>query len=231
MREKQETERKATIEKHEATMQAMKAGILAMELEQAKELTEVMGRGEEEISAAMQEFETKVAARRVYHEAPDDVFELIVLQLPDLDKNGWGKGDLNALRLVSKRCLRVVESVATRLMHEGNTDSLPVAVLNRCKRIELSIWNLPLIKDLTFFEEGITKLRALNISFLPVNDLSPLIRLQELEELDCPYIPWTTSLLPLARCLKLKAIDCSDEAKDLAELREKRSDLLINNYY
>ena len=49
----------------------------------------------------MQAFETEVAARRVYHEAPDDVFVLIVLQLSDVDENGWGKGGLSFLKLVS----------------------------------------------------------------------------------------------------------------------------------
>jgi hypothetical protein len=65
MRERQKADREKLEaascigEGHEAAMQAM------------------MNR-EEETCAAMQAFEIKVAARRVYHEAPDDVFELIV---------------------------------------------------------------------------------------------------------------------------------------------------------
>ena len=62
----------------------------------------------------MEEFEIKVAACRVYHEAPDDVFELIVMLLSDVNEIRRGNGGLNNLKLVSKRCLRVVESVATR---------------------------------------------------------------------------------------------------------------------
>ena len=65
--ERQEAEQKATIEKHEGEGEGL------------------MERGKEEISAAMQAFETKVADRRVYHEAPNDVFELIVIQLM------WGR--------------------------------------------------------------------------------------------------------------------------------------------
>ena len=315
-----------------------------------------------EISAAMQESDKTILGHRLYHEAPNDVFELILIHLSDVaeDESGrWvGKGGLNALRLVSKRCMRVVESVATRLT-KGYAVSLHLAAMKRCKRIEhigceilgslegcpdglkrlrindgqllksleslsackeletleihearrisdlsallscmrlkkliikfsnitdliplsslpllekvdlsyasikdvsplshckrlqklniranrdlddlsplcqcpdleeLSIWNLPLIKDLSFFEKGFTKLSVLDIGHLTVDDLSPLTRLQDLEELNCWKIPQTTSLLPLARCHKLKKIDCSDEAKDLAELREKRPDLKI----
>ena len=112
-------------------------------------------KNEKELSAAMQlafmmqAFETKVAARRVYHEAPDDVFELIVLQLPDVDEYGFGNGGLNALRLVSKRCMRVVESVATRLTHKARTaDSLPAAALKRCKKIQhIGCWRLRAWRD------------------------------------------------------------------------------------
>jgi hypothetical protein len=124
-----ERREKPTIEKHEAAMQAMK-------IVDDKKLNDIKEDEEEEISAAMQAFETKVAARRVYHEAPNDVFKPIVLPLSDVDADGYGKGGSNALRLVSKRCMQVVESVATRLTCKGYADSLPLDVLKRCKRIE-----------------------------------------------------------------------------------------------
>ena len=109
--------------------------------------------------------------------------------------------------------------------NEGIKDLSPLC---QCPDLEeLSIWNLPLIKDLSFFEKGFTKLRLLDISRLTVDDLSPLTRLKNLAELSCWGIPESTSLLPLARCYKLKVIDCSGEAKDLAELREKRPDVDI----
>ena len=63
---------------------------------------------------------SQIFAHRFYHEAPNDVFELFVRLSSEVDKYGWGKGSLNVLRLVSKRCLQVVESVATRLTSEGD---------------------------------------------------------------------------------------------------------------
>ena len=67
IRERQEVDREPTIEKHEDAMEAMNAAMM--------ELNGMNERDEKEISAAMQAFETKVAARRVYHEAPD-VFDV-----------------------------------------------------------------------------------------------------------------------------------------------------------
>ena len=71
-------------------------------------------------------------------------------------------------------------------------------------------------------------LRVLDIVFLQVDDLSPLIKLQNLEELDCRRIPKTTSLLPLARCRNLKVLICLDNASDLNKLQEQRPDLKIS---
>jgi Leucine-rich repeat (LRR) protein len=97
--------------------------------------------------------------------------------------------------------------------------------LCQCPDLEgLYIDFLPLIKDLSFFEKGFTKLRVLDITYLKVKDLSPLTRLKNLEELDCWGIPQTTSLLPLARCCKLKQLNCSRNAIDLDELKEKRTE-------
>ena len=73
---------------------------------------------------------------------------------------------------------------------------------------ELIIFDVSLTKDLTFFEKGFENLRIVNITGLQVDDLSPLIKLQSLEELNCyVYIPDDTSLVPLARCLKLKLME------------------------
>ena len=62
---------------------------------------------EHEIAAAMQAFETEVAVCRIYHEAPDDVFELIVLKIPHVHEDRWGrrsgKGGLNVLMPASGR--------------------------------------------------------------------------------------------------------------------------------
>jgi len=63
-----------------------------------------------------------------------------------------------------------------------------------------------------------------------VNDLSPLTRLNNLQALNCWGITHTTSLLPLARCYKLKEIQCTDDSMDLAELREMRPGFKIVVY-
>ena len=355
MRERQEADQKAMAEKQEAAMKTMKM----QDDNQANEMKTLIESDEEEILAAIQAFEIKVAARRLYHEAPDDVFEMIVTTLSDVDQTGKGKGGLNVLRLVSKRCLRVVESVATRLTGRGDVRTLPVVVINRCKRIEhircggvdslegcpdglksliisdgsslesleplsackeletleiiqahlisdlsplslctrlkklkikwsnvtdlsplssmsdledlyllmvgetmndlsiipqckkmkiitiggngeikdlsplsqcpdleeLHISLLPLIKDLSFFENGFATLRVLSIIRLPIDDFSPLVKLHNLMELDCYGMPSSTSLLPLASCSKLKKLICSRNAKDMDELRERRPDV------
>ena len=57
---------------------------------------------------------------------------------------------------------------------------------------ELDIGGLHLVKDFSFFERGFTKLRVLDISQLQLDDLSPLTKLQNLEELSCWGIPSTT---------------------------------------
>ena len=63
------------------------------------------------IMAAMQgDFERLSLLRQVYHEAPDDVFELIVSKCCQFDKYGWGLGGFNAFRLANKRLKQVAES-------------------------------------------------------------------------------------------------------------------------
>ena len=53
------------------------------------------------------------------------------------------------------------------------------------------------------------RLSCLLIRQLPVNDLSPLIKLPVSQ----------ASLLPLARCLKLKQLECFEYALDLDEMK------------
>ena len=207
MRKRQEAERKATMKKHEAAMQEIKAAMLALELEQAEELNEMVGREKEEISAAMQAFETKLAACRFYHEAPDDVFEMIVLQFPDLSEEDGhlvGKGGLNVLRLVSKRCLRVVESVATRLTHMdyAGANSLPAALLDRCKRIEHIRCD-----SLCSLEGCPVGLKSLVIRYGDsMTTLQPLSVCKDLDILEIVYAPDISDLSPLSSCTRLKKL-------------------------
>ena len=79
------------------------------------------------------------AGRLLYHEAPDEIFELFVLLCSEILEDGRGQGGMNFLRLVSKRCMGLVESLATRLTNEEVDDGpslLPFAALKRCKGIE-----------------------------------------------------------------------------------------------
>jgi hypothetical protein len=62
--------------------------------------------------------ETDLFLSRIYHEAPDDIMELIVTLFSDLDEDGILEGGMNVLRLVCKRLMRVVELFATRLTNE-----------------------------------------------------------------------------------------------------------------
>ena len=110
-------------------------------------------------------------------------------------------------------------------VNDGIEDLSPLCQCPDLK--ELCIASLVLIKDLYFFEKGFKKLRVLNITFLSVDDLSPLTRLRNLELFYCRRIPRTTLLLPLARCHKLKKIHFFGNAMDLDELKEKRPDLEI----
>ena len=301
--------------------------------------------GDIRISAAMQELVVDPGIlHRIYHEAPNDIFELFVRLSSELNSNGCRKGGLNVLRRVSKRCLRVVETVATRLTDHGIVYHLPAAALKRCQGIKnlscysllsfngcpdglksiyvgdghllqglehlsackeletlkidhasrtsdlsslssctkmrkLTIWrsgvadlsplssmklleeldlegstlvqgrtpiedlspvsDLPRlaklnvsylfqIKDLSFFEKGFTKLTSLNLSNTSVDDLSPLTKLQNLEELISRGIPYQTCLVPLFKCYKLKNLAVTHGAhSDVEELREKRPDLQI----
>ena len=319
-----------------------------------------------------------VGSEMSIEDLPIEVFEHIARTLSDVDEEGNGKGGLNVLRLINRRCQRVAESLATRLTFNRNARSFPTAALKRCKRIEhircfrleclggcpdglkslvidngdyiradsqlkplsackeleeLSIghWessvdfsyitdlsplsnctklkklilprslvtditplsSLPLLEELDLFkkgevmggsivditplsqckklkfvelggngeikdlsplsqcpdlevldstgfvninnlscfDKGFEKLRVFLLTRSPVDDLSPLSRLQNLVELNCCHINETTSLLPLARCRKLKVLVCSrsnSNENDLDELRAARPDLDIS---
>ena len=350
--------------------QLLKKG-LREEIERLNMEIETMHEKEEiELEGLIVEQERRIVLRRIYHEAPNDIMELIVKLFSDVNEYGWGRGGMNVLRLVSKRLMRVVESCATRLtqLDQYGPESFPLA-LRRCKRIEhircnsrklrsldgcpdglkslhigqvdslhsldplrgcteleifdievahqisdlnplnactrlktlilpysqvtdisvlssmplleeislqktgdpslkepsikdlsplaqckrlkklniagnqdikdisslshctqlekLQMWGLTKISDLKHLS-SLTKLKNLDISHVPVEDLTPLSALQDLKMLVCRGIPLTSSLLPLARCIKLKNLYCYGNAKDLDILKEKRPDLEID---
>ena len=75
-------------------------------------------------------FEHLPLLRQVYHEAPDDVFELIASNCSGI----YGRGGLNASRLANKSLKQVVESCTTKLTNrhrEDGPDSLPIPIIHR----------------------------------------------------------------------------------------------------
>ena len=128
---------------HESAMQAVRDKRAAAEqglgdeIERLhKELEErldrevkVMHEKEEiELESLVVEQERRIVLRRIYHEAPDDIMELVVKLFSDVDEDGRGKGGMNTSRLVSKRLMRMVESCATRLtqLDDEGPESFPL---------------------------------------------------------------------------------------------------------
>ena len=131
---------------HEAAMQAVKdetreerflKWLTEDELKEYREL------GDEKMALLMKKREISRLGRRIYHEAPNDIMELIVIQCSDMNNttlDRMGRGGMNVLRLVSHRMKRVVESCAimlTNTREADGPDSLPLDLMNRCRRIEL----------------------------------------------------------------------------------------------
>ena len=109
----------------------------------------------------------------------------------------------------------------------GNREIEDISPLAQCSQLEkFLMWGLTKITDLKPLSSW-TKLKELTIRSVPVQDLTPLSVLQNIEWLDCRFIPLTTSLLPLARCIKLKRIMiyCDRDAKYLDLLKERRPDI------
>ena len=83
------------------------------------------------------------------------------------------------------------------------------------------------IKDLSFLEKGFTKPRVLDIRNMQLDDMTLMTKLKNLEEHCCVGIPSTTSLLPLARCLKLKNLACCRDSEGFYEFRAIRPDIQV----
>ena len=116
-----------------------------------------------------------------------------------------------------------------RLNIGGNEDIEDISPLAQCTQLEiLDMWDLPKLTELKPLS-SLTKLESLHINRVPLQDLTPLSALQNLEWLHCRRIHPSTSLLPLARCCKLKELYCDRNPKDLDLLRERRPDIKIGN--
>ena len=105
-----------------------------------------------------------------------------------LDEKLWGLGvlgGLNAFRLANKRLKQVVESCTTMIsidQGEDGPDSLPIPIIQRCRRIE-RIW-ICLSHNLRSLEGCPNGLKRLGIGYAPhLSDLSPLASCSMMEEL------------------------------------------------
>ena len=183
---------------------------------------------------------------------PADIIDLIASKCSDLDGRGCGRGGMNALRLVSKRLMRVVESCATRLSildykWWDGPRHLPV-FLGGYKRIEHIKLDSYKLESLEGCPDGLkslhttdsyslqsleplrrcTELERLNINFnSKINNLDPLSELVNLKRLYCHGINPQTSVLPLASCKGLRELRCDPKAADLNELQKKKPDLIV----
>lgn len=107
---------------------------------------------------------------KIYHEAPDDVFEVIVSKLLYV-RVMWS---LNIFRLVNKRCKRFAESCTTRLTNVDKEDGpgyLPITIIQRCRNIESIDCQSCNLSSLEGCPRG---LKRLEICALYVYDFSPL---------------------------------------------------------
>ena len=165
-----EVERAVEAAKKEADDISMAASDIA---ERRSALVRVNKR--EKLAAMWRDFKRLPLLRQVYHEAPDDVFELILSKCYDLDEIGWGKGGLNSFRLANKRLKQVVESCTTRLtgqQEEDGPDSLPIPIIQRCRSINAIRCESHNLRSLEGCPDG---LKRLFIGHAPhLSDLSPL---------------------------------------------------------
>ena len=182
------------------------------------------GDEEEKLTAMQKDVERLPRLSQVYHEAPDDVFELIVSKCSDVDEHGWGRGGLNALRLANNRCKKVAESCTTKLTNLQREDgpfSLPVSMIERCVRVEEIRCDSYNLRSLEGCPDGMTRLLIGDAPHL--SDLSPLSSCSRLESLDIEDSSVTdisvVSLMPrLKELVCCKAVEGRPSIKDLSPL-------------
>ena len=172
----------------EAAQKAFNEAVKAAKEESDQKLKKIKKAKTKKLAAMQRDFERLPLLRQVYHEAPDDVFELVVSKCYKLDEVGWGLGGLNAFRLVNKRCKQVVESCTTMLVNlqeVDGPDSLPIPIIQRCRRIE---WIACFSHNLRSLEGCPNGLRVLFIGQAPhLSDLSPLASCSMMESLEIHY--------------------------------------------
>ena len=195
------------------------------------------------LAVMQRDFERLPLLRQVYHEAPDDVFELIVSKCSEY---GLAWGYLNALRLANKRLKQVVEScttVLTNRQYEDGPDSLPIPIIQRCGRIEkitccsrnlrslegcpdglkkLFIGNAPHLSNLSPLA-SCSMMKSLIIMNSSITDITVVSSMPLLEVFSCQKAagrPSIKDLTPLSSCPRLKELqlDRNFELRDVSAL-------------
>jgi hypothetical protein len=87
----------------EAAQKAFNEAVMVAEDESDKKMRKAKDNKEEKLAVMQRDFKRLPLLRQVYHEAPDDVFELILSLCCQVVGEGWGLGGLNAFRLANKR--------------------------------------------------------------------------------------------------------------------------------
>ena len=244
--------RKKAFEKAQSDAEAVKKA----EDKANQELKWAKSSMEKKLAAMQRDFECLNLLRRVYHEAPDDVFEMILLKCSDLGNKYTNRrmavmGSFCDLREANKRCKLVVEACTIRLSALENFDGpelLPIALDQRCRRIEGISCNSKKLKSVVGCPNGLKSLlllgftphlsdlsplascpmlKYLSISGSSVTDISVVSSLPLLETFDCiqevdPYNgrPSISDLSPLSSCpgLKFTSFVGNSEVKDLSPL-------------
>jgi Leucine-rich repeat (LRR) protein len=150
-------------------------------------------------------------SKMTLNDLPDDLLRLIVSRLSDTDQWGRGRGGMNAVGLVSKRLMQVVESCATTLSdlksphsHDLQEDLGPKSLprcLMRCARIERIKCYSRNLNSLNRCPEG---LKSLSASGHSLESLEPLQKCRALESLDIRWAGQISDLSPLASCVMMK---------------------------
>ena len=177
----------------------------------------------------MQAWKLKVVARRIYHQGPPDLLEVIIRHCKETP---WPWMSMwNELRLVSKRCKQAVHAMSTKLRfipvsRPPSSVSLPGA-LKGCNKIESITFDYPYGEPIFTSLEGcpasLKELRvALSWEFykrLKLSDLSPLSSCAMLEKVTLTGTS-IKDLSPLASCPNLKDVNLcgNSELNDLSPL-------------
>ena len=140
---------------------------------------------------------------RIYHEAPDDIFELIMKKF----MTRWGTRSLNVWRLVDKRFKILAESYTTRhyCTDIHHPEVLPFAVFQRCRKIdylECMSQNLRTLEGINL----LPRLRSVVIEGNSVSSLEPLRNCSALDTLSILKGRMVTDLSPLASCSMMEEL-------------------------